>query len=477
MAFKIARISTARQDASRGGNAIASVYRASFTQVLIGCLYSIALPNVLIFKLHMSPVFLGILGAIGAFAYIAGPIVFKKWWSGAGARRSLINIVILDSAMMGITIAFLSPVILIISSMLEGLLASMYWTNMNALVSGWQACVPRSKQSAIFKKYGMSWNLGGIAGEIGGFLVILAGLDDYIVMVISLGLEAVHFSFLLGIVSPDLGIKNAKMPGTRDNSRIANKRYSHAIRYMFTLIVLMIMGELCLQVIKSTYDFLFPFIVLKNEDSSGVVYAMSLFQQIAQMGGIYVSSKLDERGQYRGAVVAIAMTLVITSLVLVAPAMLVISSALIIVGFAGGLIYGFSAQIMLRCNKGITMRFASLYETFSGIGEGIMVLATGFTSETGYSTAFMVLEWYLAATLVVFVAVLTGIPRASKKIIKVAWLGHIMRGAVVLGQASIMGAYYPTPRAYSSANMLALASRQPPEPRQQLVLSPESMHL
>ena len=477
MAYITAKISTALHVARRGGNTVASVYRASFTQVLIGCLYAIALPNVLIFKLHVSPGFLGILGAISAFAYIAGPIIFKKWWSSAGTRKSLIDIVILESVTMVITIAFLAPVVLVVASMLEGLLASMYWTSMNVLVSGWQASMPRSERSGIFKKYGMSWNLGGVAGEIAGFLVILAGLDDYVVLVISLGLEALHFYFICDIAAPSHVARNVEVPGKRDGSRVMANQDRHVVRYLFILVFLMIMGELCLQVIKSTYDFLFPFIVFKNENSSGVVYAMSLFQQMAQMGGIYASSKLDERGQYRGAVAGIGTTIVLTAWVLVAPAMLVISAALIIVGFAGGLIYGFSAQVMLRCNKGPALRFTSLYETFSGTGDGIMVLITGFTSETGFSTAFMVLEWYLAATFVVFIAFASGMRGASKKFINLAWLGSMVRALVVPGYAKLVESYYSSTRAYSSMNILAMAGKQPPEPRQQLVLSPEAMHL
>lgn len=479
MAFITSKISTALHGVRRGGSTVASVYRASFTQVLIGCLYAIALPNVLIFKLHLSPGFLGILGAVGALAYIAGPVIFRKWSSNSGTRASLIDIATLESATMVITLGFLSPTVLVVSSALEGLLASIYWTNMNVLVSRWQACTPKSKQSAIFKKYGLSWNLGGIAGEIVGFLVIWVGFNDYVVCLISLGLEALHFYFLNGIVSPGSEDRKFEARGARNTSRIMAKRNNHMVRqYLFVLVLLMIMGELCLQVIKSTYDFLFPFIVFRNEDSSEVVYEISLFQQLAQMVGIYASSKLDERGQYRGAVAAIGATIVLTACVLEAPAMIVIAASLIVVGFAGGLIYGFTAQVMLRCNNfGPTMRFAGLYESFSGIGEGIMVLITGFTSESGFSAAFMVLEWYLVATFVIFVAFASGMVCASKKMIKPVWPGVIPRIFFISRYTGFVGQGFSAYRAISNMHMLAMAGKQPLEPRYPLVLSPEALYL
>ena len=479
MDFITAKTSTVLQERYRGGSPVASVYSASFTQVLIGCLYAIALPNVLIFKMHLSPGFLGVLGAIGAFAYILGPVLFKKCSSNAGTKKALIDIAILESVTMTIAIAFLSPVVLVVTSMLEGMLASMYWTNMNFLVSKWQAIVPRSKQAEIFKKYGMSWNLGGIAGEIAGFLVIFAGLDDYVVCLVSLGLEALHLYLLRAIICPGSETRKVEARGMRDSSSLMTKRDGHAIRrYLFAAVLLMIVGELCLQVTKSTYDFLFPFIVFENDASSSVVYVMSLFQQLAQMSGIYASSKLNERGQYRGAIAAIGTTLVLTACVLVAPAMLMISAALIIVGFAGGLIYGFTAQVMLCCNRiGSMTRLTSLYESFSGTGDGVMVMITGFTSETGFTTAFMVLEWYLAATLVVFLAAAIRIRDIIKKLIKMALPGQIMRRLVVPDHANVVVSSYFSARASSSMNMLAMAGNQPPEPRHPFVLSPEALHL
>ena len=122
-------------------------------------------------------------------------------------------------------------------------------------------------------------------------------------------------------------------------------------------------------------------------------------------------------------------------------------------------------------------RFTSLYESFSGTGDGVMVLITGFTSETGFTTAFMVMEWYLAATLVVFLVAAIRIRDVIKRMIKMAWPGQMMHDLVVPVYASLVVPYYSPTRASSSMNMLAMAGNQPPEPRHPAILSPQALHL
>nr|MDO8113469.1 MFS transporter [Candidatus Sigynarchaeota archaeon] len=388
-----------------------SVYRTSFTKVLISCLYAIAVPNILIFRLDVSPLILGLASAINAFAYIGGPALFSRLSVRLGARRAIITLGYMELVTLAITTFFLSAVSLIIVNILDGILASLFWTNMSVIVGRWQDNVPREKKSAVFRNYGLSWSLGAIAGEIIGCVVIFTGLDDRVVLAIGFLLAIVQLPMLHHVSIPaarpseqqKIREGGAKKPAKNTRAKQASKSVIFGV--LLSPLLLMIVGELSLQVIKSTYDFLFPFIVFENGASSGLVYSVSLLQQVAQMTGIYVSSRRGIKGQYYGALASIGAVALLTTHMLVISAPLAYAAALVFVGLASGLIYGFTAQVMLRhSNNGSSIRIAGMYETLSGIGDGMMIIITGFSSEQDYSFPFATLACYLAITFLYFSA-------------------------------------------------------------------------
>jgi Mn2+/Fe2+ NRAMP family transporter len=184
----------------------------------------------------------------------------------------------------------------------------------------------------------------------------------------------------------------------------ALRRTGHAMgKLLLAPISLMIVAEIAIQMIKGTYDFMYPFIMRDDGGSTGWTYFISIVQRLAFLVGMHGSSKQNERGQHLGAIVGLASITALTVHVVASPSAIVFSLALAISALASGLIYGFASQVLLRkARKGEALRVTASYEALSGAGYGIVLLMTSMSSMDDITSIFSSLEWFLAIVLGLF---------------------------------------------------------------------------
>ncbi|MBN2152228.1 MAG: MFS transporter [Candidatus Lokiarchaeota archaeon] len=434
----------------RGGDPAASVYRASFTKVLFSTLYSMAMSNVLIFMLGASAAFIGLASALNAIAYFAGPILFHGVSKRAGIKCTLVTISIIDVAMLLVAASFPLPGVIIVIFIVDGFVDCIFWANMVAAVRACQETVPVKSRDVIYRRYSISWVVAGLASELLGIAIIFAGFDDRVVLAISIAIAFVqvpvsYFVFVppQAISAPDgdpalrtrrttTSVPRETAPGDGTGGLAAKLRSIGNL--LAGPLFLIVVAELSIQMIRGTYDFLYPFVVRDDDGSTGWIYVMSIAQRFAFMVGIYASSKQGSGGQLVGAITGLGIATALTVGVVGHPGPIMFSIALALTSIATGLIYGYSSQALLRCSKrGNALRLAALYETVSGLGYGITVVIAGLGGEHDTRPMFVGLIAFLALAFALFILA------ASRRIGNIPCLaGTMARPRVVASGRSIL---------------------------------------
>ncbi|MEX2682993.1 MAG: MFS transporter [Candidatus Sigynarchaeota archaeon] len=384
----------------RGGSPIASVYHVSFTKILFSNLYGIAVSNILIFMLGTPASFLGVASALNALAYFVGPLVFQGLSIRAGIKRTIFAINIVDLALMLIVSSVPAPSIIIAMFFISGFSNSVFWANMAASIHAWQDWSPEHHHGTIYRRYVASWISGGIASEMIGVVVIAFGFDDRFVLAVSIALAIVQLPLSYRVSLPPI---DAKIKEERKIMRAESRKHESLGRMLVVPVCFMILAEISVQMIRGTYDFLYPFIVREDGGSTALIYIMSLLQRFAYMSGIFVSSKLGIHGQHAGAMMGLGIATILAVNTIIAPMHLLFAFAVVFSDFATGLIYGYSSQVLLRYSKkGNALRLASLYETASGAGYGVTVILAGLGGDHDVRLIFIGLSAFLAVAFAVF---------------------------------------------------------------------------
>nr|MDO8084653.1 MFS transporter [Candidatus Sigynarchaeum springense] len=384
----------------RGGGPVASVYYASFTKVLFSNLYSIAVSNILIFMLGASSSFLGIATALNALAYFAGPLLFQGLSRRAGIKRTIFTISIADLAMMILAASIPLPSIIVAVFIISGFSSCIFWANMATAVRAWQDETPEDSHGTIYRRYVISWIGGGLASELIGILIIATGFDDRLVLAISIAIAFVQLPISHHVSLPHSASKSKEQKRV---ARVDPGKVRSVGRLLVVPVCLMLIAELSVQMIKGTYDFLYPFVIRDDGGSTGWIYLMSLMQRFAYMSGMFMSSKLGTRGQHTGAMMGLGIATMFTVHSISFPIPIMFTFTLVISEFATGLIYGYSSQALLRYGeKRNALRLASLYETASGAGYGVMVIIAGFGGDHDVRPIFIGLSAFLALAFASF---------------------------------------------------------------------------
>jgi MFS family permease len=398
----------------RGSDPAAPVYRASFTKVLFTNLYSIALSNILIFMLDATPAFFGIASALNAFAYFAGPSLFHGVSRKAGIKRSLQFLTVVDLVVLLLAAIAPVPGVIITVFIIDGLASCMFWANMAAAVNALQQASPAMSHEAIYRHYGLSWVTGGIAGELIGLAIITMGFDDRAVLIASIFVAVIQVPLICHLSIPEPPGKTHASPSlaaprTSPLHRSSNPKGLSLARtrmigqILLAPITLMVMAEITIQMVKGTYDFMFPFIMRDDGGSTGWIYLVSMLQRLVFMVGMHVTSKQGPRAQLLSATMAIGAIALLTVHVIIAPGAMIFILALAITSLATGMLYGYASHVLLRYAKhGAALKITAFYEAISGAGYGMILVITSLSGENNIGLVFSSLEWVLAITFIIF---------------------------------------------------------------------------
>ncbi len=394
----------------RGSDPAASIYRASFTKVLFTNLNGIALSNILIFTLDVSPAFYGIANALSAFAYFAGPSLFHGVSQKAGIKRSLQILTVIGLAVLLLVAIFPVPLVVIIAFIIDGFTACMFWANMAAAVNTWQQASPMNTHETIYRRYGLSWIAGGMVSELIGLCIITLGFDDRVVLLSSISIAVFQVPLIWHLSIPVPHSKAHKPspitpPKHRASilKRLARARIKVLGQLLLAPVTLMVVAEITIQMVRGTYDFLFPFIVRDDGGSTVWIYFVSLVQRLAFMVGMHVSTKQGQRAQHYSATMSIGVTALLTVHVIAAPGAAIFCLALAITSMTTGMLYGYSSHVLLcYAKEGAALKITAFYEAISGAGYGIILVITSLCGENDTKMVFTSLEWVLAIGFFLF---------------------------------------------------------------------------
>jgi len=398
--------------ATRGIAFDVPVSTISFLEVLFGAMYSIALPNILIFKLHYTVLYIGLIDAINSIAYMIGPAVFNRFVSKAGPKKVLVTIIVVTSMYSLVTAFTLAPIVLLVAYVIDGMLASTFWAAMDVAVAAIQSSLPEGEKDKAFRVYGLSWNVGAIAGELFGAGLVAQGFSNYAIMLLSIEFAMIEIPLAIAVTIPVMEKLGQRKGGKEAKDRVEgsfNQRTkplesSRPMPIIMTSMAFVIVGELVYQVMKGTYNFYFPFILYGAGASSAWVYYASLFQQVAQVLAVWWSSHAAAGGRYRAAVAGIGASLLFTFLVVVFPTIGMVLAGVVFVGFTAGLIYGFTARVVLdRVASDRSSKHAAVYESASGAGYAGMQVLSALVGQTDHAAAFLLLVVFMALALMYFI--------------------------------------------------------------------------
>lgn len=371
-------------------------------------IYGLALPNYLIYQQHFSPSLVGIIYSIFTIAYIIGPIIARPITEKIGIRNALIIGAFIPVITVGIQLVFFIPWVLILCRTIEGLILGFFWPNVQMVVSNWQKVSTPKQGEHFFSVYGFSWNFGCLCGGITGFLIVFFSNNDFLSLIIGwvMLLSIIPFSLLTEHDHDSLGfegnraiaiINHVGTPVFGSKPMVTNSNtgeilsdtkseINQKMRFSTILVTIPISVSVIAQMIhgatRAMYNFNFPILLYQAQWASYWTYFMLFSQQLTQMVGINLSSHLRERNKFIGFILGLTACILISSIILFNSQIVIVLICSILLGFFNGLIYAFGAQVMMSHGKvSGSLKYATLYEIFSGIGYGITPFIAGYIAE------------------------------------------------------------------------------------------------
>ncbi len=363
-------------------------------------LYGLALPNYLIFQTDFSASLIGIIFSIFTIAYILGPIVARPITEKIGMKKSLIVAAILPPLLISIQLLYFVPSVLIICRALEGLSLGLFWPNVQMQVSKWQHDCSEKKGQQLFTIYGFSWNFGCLLGGISGFIFVFFTNNDYLGLILALFIifSIIPFAFLGEADNRTLFTKEEKIysiaralisepnkikteePSTKVNGIAASKNSISILLGIPILVAVTV--QFIHATFRSMFLFTFPFHLYQLGWASYWTYFMLLIQQIMQMISITMSGSISPKAKYNSFLLGMIICLCFSVSMLLVNNMVLILIIMISLGFFNGFIYAFGAQVMMTHGKATgSLKYATYYEIFSGIGYGVTPFIGGFLAE------------------------------------------------------------------------------------------------
>ena len=397
------------------------LFAMSFLRTFFYSIYSLALPNILIFEYEFSSNLVGTISSVGAIAYIMGPFFGRKITEKLGIKKTLILSQTISVITIIISIIYIDPVVLIFMRAIDGFVNGFFWPNAFNLISSWEKNCKREKKINFLRYFNFSWNFGLIGGYLSGYFIVLLLGQDLIALIVS----AIFASLLIpsalllesseefevlenqAVVLQDLKLHTKKFSDTISSETKASISDSAdspiGKESMKNIPIIMAWAGILLYAsIKSIFKFTLPYFFKFNGLDSYWVYIVVLFQQVFQIVGLSIIQKFKKQriGFFIGVFILIGFTLSF----LFGLSILVISIINIIAGLLIGLVQGVTQRIVLDHSKSSESRkYTMINEMFMGISFGIIPLIAGFLTDINiiYDFVFLSVELIILAIILI----------------------------------------------------------------------------
>ncbi|MHA1474425.1 MAG: MFS transporter [Promethearchaeota archaeon] len=337
------------------------LFAMCFLRTFFYAIYSLALPNILIFEYNFSSGLVGTISSVGAIAYIMGPFFGRKVTEKFGIKKTLIYSQTIGVIAIIISIIYIDPVVLIIMRAIDGFLTGFFWPNAFNLITSWEKSCKREKKINFLRYFNFSWNFGLIGGFLAGYIIVLFLGQDFIALIVSAFFASliIPSAFLLeksedfevledqAVVFQDLKLRTKIISDTSSSPKISiSKTVDSPIDKdsMKDIPIILAWGGILLYAsTKSIFRFTIPYFFKFAEMDSYWVYVVVLFQQVFQIIGLSMVQKFKKQrfGYFIGVFILIGFTLSF----LFNPSIWVISIINIISGFCIGLVQGVTQRL------------------------------------------------------------------------------------------------------------------------------------
>ncbi|NMC07699.1 MAG: MFS transporter [Candidatus Lokiarchaeota archaeon] len=400
-----------------------AVYAAAFTRTLSYSIYGVALPNYLIYFLHVPPELLGVIISVYATAYIAGPLVALPITRRIGARNGTMLSVAGSILLVGCQLIFLDPVILVVLRGIDGFLLGFFWPNLQMEVSSWQRAIPEKGDGQFFQAYGMSWNTGIILGNIGGmFIVVLGAGNEYLALVIAWLAMMAMIPCCLAMERPGtsitlrggtyLAVTATRVVTTRVGRAMKAQTtiptapvhpLSPATRYLLSFpAAFYFASTLVYAYIKAFYPIIYPLALNEAGIPSFIVYLVTFIHQAVQAIVIAIWTRRSVQLNHRTWIIAMAANIAFFAWLWGSPEPMLLSVAFAVNGVLSGWLYTFTSKIMLEYGAvRNSLKYATYYEFFNGIGFGMAPLIAGAAASFGPAVNFAIMTLLVSGSSVV----------------------------------------------------------------------------
>ena len=401
------------------------LFAMCFLRTFFYSIYSLALPNILIFEYNFSSRLVGTISSVGSIAYIMGPFFGRKVTEKFGIKKTLIYSQTIGVIAIIISIIYIDPVVLIIMRAIDGFLTGFFWPNAFNLITSWEKSSKKEKKINFLRYFNFSWNFGLIGGFLAGYIIVLFLGQDLIALIVSAFLAGliIPSAFFLetseefevledqAVVYQDLKLRTKIIADTPTPSSQIKISISKTVDSpidkdsMKDIPIILAWGGILLYAsTKSIFRFTIPYFFKFAEMDSYWVYIVVLFQQVFQIIGLSMVQKFKKQrfGYFIGVFILIGFTLSF----LFNPSIWVISIINIISGFCIGLVQGVTQRIVLDHSKSSgSRRYTMINEMFMGISFGIIPLIAGFLTEFDiiYDFIFLSAESIILAILLITV--------------------------------------------------------------------------
>ncbi|MHA1585252.1 MAG: MFS transporter [Promethearchaeota archaeon] len=408
------------------------LFAMSFLRTFFFALYSLALPNYLIYIHHLSSGLVGTVSSVSSIAYIIGPFIGRKVTKKLGIRNTLILSHSVSVASIIISITFVNPPTLIICRAADGFMNGFFWPNVLNMLSNWEKHTQsdkglkkitrkkKVKEIDFLKIFNLSWNFGLIGGFIIGYVFVSLTGSDYYALILS----AIFASLLIpaalslersekfeiinnrAVVLQDFKLRFKEMPSKIKTTTIINASTPDLEKPKSSLHHVPIMlawgGILVYASTKSIFKFTLPYFFQMNDMESSWVYGVVLFQQISQILALtFIQRVKKKRYSY---FISMGLLMGFTVIFMFNPSILLIGLINIAAGFCIGLMQGVTQRIVLDYGKHRNSTKYSMWnEVFSGISFGLAPMIAGFLNEINIVYDFVFLGVELTVLFIILV--------------------------------------------------------------------------
>lgn len=378
------------------------IFALCFLRTFFFSLYSLALPNYLIFAGNVPARTVGLISSMSSIAYIFGPIFGRKLTKEIGIKLAILLSTILSFLSIIFSIFFIIPWVLLIVRALDGFVTGFFWPNVINLISSWEKQYESSSEINLLKRFNNSWNSGLISGYIFGYIFVQYLGSDFTILIISAGLSffMIPTALLLekgneftiinnrAVIIQDFKIrsqhiqqKSPPLPST-SVSRLNTPLEENPNKYAYSKMPI-VMAYLAIVVYasaKSIIKFALPYHFKFAELNSSWVYFVVLFQQVLQIVGLNIMSSLKTKKYafFSG----LSTLLLVSVLIMLDPGIIIIAGLAILSGLAVGLMQGLTQRIVMDYTKARnSTKYTMINEMSTGIAFGIMPVIAGFLLE------------------------------------------------------------------------------------------------